>query len=129
MGLMTRGRLHCCLCATALLGPFLAVATRPGAAGEVPDTGGWSTAAPRDEIRPEFACEPGDGPGHPAVLTIKAGPRDGVDGCWTKAFPVTGGHHYRFDARYQTKGVDVPRRSVVAEIHWRDAKGRHVPLD
>jgi predicted amidohydrolase len=122
---MTLGRLPGCLFATALVGACLAAATRPGAAGEVPDNGGWSTAAPRDEIRPEFACESGDGP----VLVIRAGQRDGVDGCWTKAFPVTGGRHYRFDARYEAKGVDVPRRSVVAEIHWRDADGRHVPLD
>ena len=63
------------------------------------------------------------------MLVIKAGRRDGLDGYWTKTFPVTGGRHYRFDARYQAKGVDLPRRSVVAEIHWRDAKGRHVPLD
>jgi predicted amidohydrolase len=115
--------------ATALVGACLAAATRPGAAGDVPDNGGWSTGAPRDEIRPEFARESDDGTGHQSVLVIKAGQRDGVDGYWTKTFPVTGGRHYRFDARYRAKGVEVPRRSVVAEIHWRDAAGRHVPLD
>jgi predicted amidohydrolase len=101
----------------------------PSPAAEVPDNGGWSTDTPRDEIRPEFACEPGGGPGHQAVLVIRAGHRDGVDGYWTRTFSVTGGHYYRFDARFKTKGVDVPRRSVVAEIHWRDANGQHVPLD
>ncbi|APW63236.1 carbon-nitrogen hydrolase family protein [Paludisphaera borealis] len=126
---MTRGRLPGRLFAAALVGACIAAAPPPSAAVEVPDDAGWSTGAPRDEIRPEFACEPGDEPGRPAVLIIKAGPRDGVDGCWTKAFPVQGGRHYRFDARYQAKGVEVPRRSVVAELHWRDANGRHVPLD
>jgi predicted amidohydrolase len=52
-----------------------------------------------------------------------------VDGCWKKVVPVTGGGYYRFDARYQAKNVEVPRRSVVAEIHWRDAQGQPVPLD
>src|SRR6185437_12433964 len=106
MRLMTLGRVPRCTIATALVGAGLAVAIRQGAAGEVPDNGGWSTGAPRDEIRPEFARESGDGPGHQAVLVIRAGQRDGVDGYWTKAFPVTGGHYYRFGARYRAKGVD-----------------------
>jgi predicted amidohydrolase len=114
---------------TALAGACLVAAARPGAAGGVSDCAGWSTGAPRDEIRPDFACEPGAGTGGDAVLVISAGRRDGVDGYWTKAFPVTGGRHYRFDARYRAKGVELLRRSVVAEIHWRDDKGRHVPLD
>lgn len=129
MSSTTLGRLPGCLFATALVGACLAAATRPGGAGEVSEHGGWSTGAPRDEIRPEFACESSDGPGRQAELVIRAGRRDHVDGYWTKTFPVTGSHHYRFDARFQARGVDVPRRSVVAEIHWRDANGRHVPLD
>lgn len=109
--------------ATALVGVCLAAATRPGVAGDE----GWTTGSPRGEICPEFARETGEGTG--PVLVIRAGPRDGVDGYWTKSFPVTGGRHYRFDARYQARGVDLPRRSVVAEVHWRDAEGRRVPLD
>jgi predicted amidohydrolase len=115
--------------ATALVEMCVAAAFRASMAAEVPDGAGWSTGAPRDEIRPEFACESGDRSGDQPVLVIRAGRRDGVDGYWTRAFPVTGGRHYRFDARFQAKGVEVPRRSVVAEIHWRDAEGRHVPLD
>ena len=30
---------------------------------------------------------------------------------------------------YQAKGVTVPRRSVVVELHWTDAQGKKVPLD
>ena len=66
--------------ATALAGACLAALTRSGSAGDVTDNGGWSTGAPRDEIRPEFARESDDGTGHPPVLVIKAGGRDGVDG-------------------------------------------------
>ena len=43
------------------------------------------------------------------MLIIRAGLRDGVDGYWTKTFPVTGGRHYQFDARYQAKGVELLR--------------------
>src|SRR3954470_14107900 len=129
MSSMTHGRFPGHLLATVLVGACLAAPTRSGVAGGDPGSGGWSTGAPRDEIRPEFACEPGDQPGRPAVLVIRAGDRDGVDGYWTKTFPVTGRRYYHFDARYRAKGVDLPRRSVVAEIHWRDASGQHVPLD
>ena len=41
-------------------------------------------------------------------------------------FPVTGGKHYHFGAIYHAKGVAVPRRSIVAEIHWRDADGKNL---
>jgi predicted amidohydrolase len=126
---MMLGQFLGCLLATALVGAYLVAAPRSGLAGEVPGSGGWSTGAPRAEIRPEFACEPGDEPGRPAVLVIRAGSRDGMDGYWTKAFPVTGGRYYQFDARYRAKGVDLRRRSIVAEIHWRDASGQHVQLD
>ncbi|WP_246196331.1 carbon-nitrogen hydrolase family protein [Aquisphaera giovannonii] len=112
-----------------LVGAWLAAAAGPGSAGEAPDAGGWSTGSPRPEIRPEFACEPGEKAGSPPVLVIRAGGREGLDGCWTRTFPVAGGRHYRFDARYRAKGVGLPRRSVVAEVHWRDAQGRPVPLD
>ena len=58
--------------ATALAVAFLAGVTRPGAAGDVPDNGGWSTGAPRDEIRPEFARESDDGAAHQSVLIVEA---------------------------------------------------------
>ncbi len=117
------------LFATAVVGACLAAGGGTVHAVEPPDAEGWSTGSPRDEIRPEFSREPGDGPDRQAVLVIKAGGREGVDGYWTKTFSVTGGRHYRFDARYQAKDVDHPRLSVVAELHWRDVKGRSVPLD
>jgi predicted amidohydrolase len=90
---------------------------------------GWQTAAPRDEIRPAFACAPHGGPdGHDAYV-IRADRREGLDGFWTRTFPVTGGRHYRFRALYRAQNVAVPRRSVVAKIDWQDAQGRPVPED
>ena len=98
--------------------------------GESPQSApaGWTTAAPREEIRPEFTYEPQGGPDGKGCFVISA-EREGLDGCWTKSFSVIGGKHYHFAARYQAQGVEFPRRSVVAEIHWRDAKGQHVPID
>ena len=77
-------------------------------------------AAP--EISPAFAHDRG-------VLIITADQRDGLDGWWTKTFPVSGGKHYHFSANYQAKNVAVPRRSVIVKINWQDAQGKKVPLD
>ncbi|MDG3002439.1 carbon-nitrogen hydrolase family protein [Paludisphaera mucosa] len=123
------GRGRGVLLVAAVVGACLAVAPGTGATAEPPGDGGWSTGAPRDEIRPEFAREPGEEPGGRPALVIRAGGREGVDGYWTKTFPVVGGRHYRFDARFRARGVERPRRSVVAEIRWQDADGRAVPLD
>jgi predicted amidohydrolase len=92
-------------------------------------TGGWTAAAPRDEIRPEFAYDPEGGADGKGTMSIKADGREGLDGWWQKTFPVMGGKHYRFAARYQATGVAMPRRSIVAALHWRDGRGQHVPLD
>ncbi|MBY0514807.1 MAG: carbon-nitrogen hydrolase family protein [Gemmataceae bacterium] len=96
-------------------------------AGRTP--AGWTTASPRDEIRPAFAYDPVGGPDDTAAFVITADRREGLDGCWTTTVPVAGGRHYQFRAYYKASGVAVPRRSVVAEVHWRDAAGRKVPLD
>ncbi|HZU37315.1 MAG TPA: carbon-nitrogen hydrolase family protein [Gemmataceae bacterium] len=118
--------------ALALASAFLIAWSWRGTAADPPATtapDGWTTAAPRDEIRPEFAYDSTGGPDHRGCLIIKADQREGLDGWWKKTFPVTGGKPYRFTANYQAKGVAVPRRSVVVEIYWRDAQGKHVPLD
>jgi predicted amidohydrolase len=102
-------------------------AVAAGQATEAPD--GWTAATPRDEIRPAFAYEPTGGPDGKGCFLIKADQREGLAGFWKKTFPVTGGKHYRIEAQYQAKGVTVPRRSVLVELHWRDAQGKRVPLD
>jgi predicted amidohydrolase len=104
-------------------------ADTPSSRTAEPAPDGWTAAAPRDEIRPEFAYEPRGGPDEKGCLAIRADGREGLDGCWKKTFPVTGGKYYRFTASYQAKGVAVPRRSIVVELHWQDAQGKKVPLD
>ena len=90
---------------------------------------GWETASPREEIRPEFAYHPGGGFEGQGCFVIRTDARAGLDGCWRKSFPAEGGKAYRFAAFYQAKSVTFPRRSILARIDWRDAKGESVPLD
>jgi predicted amidohydrolase len=87
---------------------------------------GWETGAPRDEIRPSFAFKPDGGSDGNGSFIIVTDLRDGLDGYWTKAFPITGGKHYHFHALYRAKHVAVPRRSIVAKIDWQDANSNAV---
>jgi predicted amidohydrolase len=109
-----------CLCAAAGFGAETAASSAPE---------GWATAAPRDELRPAFAFDAKGGRGGAGCFIIRADQREGLDGCWRKTFPVQGGKYYAFGATYKASGVPVPRRSIVAEIHWQDNEGRQVPLD
>jgi predicted amidohydrolase len=110
------------VCLGCVSGPV--VASDPRSASD-----GWAAGAPRDEIRPEFAQQKGGGNDGRACLIIKADHRAGLDGFWKKDFSVIGGKTYHFQASYMAKGIAVPRLSVVAEVRWRDARGRSVPLD
>src|SRR5262247_4039164 len=87
---------------------------------------GWTTVAPREEIRPQFEhTETGGKSGHGA-LTISSDGREGLHGWWQKTFPVTGGQYYRFSAWRRTENVAVPRRSVLARVLWRNEAGKEV---
>src|SRR4051794_37426253 len=67
---------------------WAALKTEPKAA---PD--GWTTAAPRDEIRPAFAYEADGGPDGKGAFVVQHDRREGLDGWWTKTFPVSGGKY------------------------------------
>ena len=110
-----------------------------GAASEAPS----GTAPPRPR-RPRKAGRPPppatrSGPTSPTRQASRASP-----GAASSSRPIsetastaagrspsrsTGGEAYRFQAHYRAENVAVPRRSIVAEIHWRDARGQKVPLD
>ena len=105
------------------LGAFACLAAEPVASE------GWQTAAPREEIRPEFSFSPKGGADGKGAFVIKADAREGLDGYWTKTFPLKGGQHYRFTALRKLQNVSSPRRSAVVRIVWQDDKGRSVPTD
>lgn len=106
-------------------------AESPARKAATPDStpGGWIAVSQRDEIRPEFAFDLQGGPDSKGCFTIKADHREGLDGWWKRTYPVTGGKNYHFSVKYLAKGVAVPRRSVVVELHWSDAQGKKVPID
>ena len=86
----------------------------------------WTTAAPREEIRPQFQhTETGGKSGH-GVLAIRADEREGLHGWWQKTFSVTAGQYYRFSAWHRAENIAVPRRSVLARVLWRDEVGKEV---
>lgn len=104
-------------------------ASEPKPSTTVAAPAGWQTGAPREEIRPEFAFDPQGGCDGKGCLIIRADARPGLDGWWTRTFPVSGAKYYHFSVLYQAKSVAVPRRSIVAKLDWQDSRGNSVPLD
>jgi predicted amidohydrolase len=90
---------------------------------------GWLTAAPREELRPEFAFWPTGGRDGKGSLVIAADAREGLDGFWIKSFKVEGGKHYRFRAYRSVENVESPRRGVVVRILWQDEQSKEVLRD
>src|SRR4051794_35575442 len=87
---------------------------------------GWAAMAPRDEIKPLFRYESKGGRDGREAFVIAGDNREGTSGWWQKTFAVEGGQTYRFSAWRKLEGVDSPRRSGLARVHWRDAKGNTV---
>ncbi len=102
-------------------------AATPTPAAAAPD--GWSTNAPRDELRPHFAYDPAGGPDGRGGLIIEADGREGLHGRWSKTFPVTGGRGYTFRAYRKVANVPTPRRNTFANLTWLDAKGKKIDED
>src|SRR6185369_16413157 len=87
---------------------------------------GWTSVAPREEIRPEFQRTITGGKSGSGALIIRADGREGLHGWWQKTFSVTAGRCYQFSAWRRTKNIAVPRRSVVARVVWSDDAGKSV---
>lgn len=121
------------LMATAAAGLALSIThTTSAAQPQTSETGAppdWTTASPRPEISPQFTYDPKGGPAASPCFIIRADNRQGLDGCWTRTFPIQAGQHYQFSALYRAENVTVPRRSIVAKLDWKNAKGQAVPLD
>jgi predicted amidohydrolase len=101
--------------ATALEGP------RPS--GSPPD---WTTGSPRQEIMPVFSFEPKGGRSGKGAMIIESDSREGLDGFWSRSFPVTGGKFYRFTAYRRMTGAPWPQQNAVVTITWQDTKGKRV---
>jgi predicted amidohydrolase len=90
---------------------------------------GWKSASPRDEIRPAFLFKKDGGPNRKGSLVIRADDREGLDGHWTRTFPIRGGKSYRFRAVRRVENVPSSRRDALVRILWRDDQGRPVHHD
>jgi predicted amidohydrolase len=90
---------------------------------------GWQTSAPRDEIRPTFTYKAQWGRSGQGAFVIQADGREGLDGCWTRTFPIQGGQYYQFRAFRRLHRVASPRRSAVVRLLWQDDRGQAVLRD
>ena len=104
---------------------------QPGLAssGEPAAPSGWTTSAPRYELRPKFSYQPHGGRDGKGAFVIAADDRDGLDGWWTTKVSVKGGRHFRFHAARKAEGKTLARQSAVVRIVWQDDGGRSVSLD
>ena len=96
------------------------------------DTGapaGWTTGAPRDEIRPTFSFNQEGGRDGRGSFVILHDEREGLHGFWSRTFEVTGGRHYHFQAWRTVTNVTNARQSATVRILWRDSTGNKVPED
>jgi predicted amidohydrolase len=89
---------------------------------------GWRTAAPREEIRPEFAFDPKGGADKKGSFRIAADARKGSMDTGRERFRL-GGQPYRFSVLRKVRNVASPRRSTVARLIWQDDAGRSVLTD
>jgi predicted amidohydrolase len=130
---MKRNLLGLALAAVGLISNFDPVKTavagdrRASSLENIPE--GWQTAAPRDEIRPQFSFNSKGGPEGKGSFVIESDSREGLDGYWTRTFPVKGGQHYRFSALRKLENVASPRRSATVRLVWQDDAGRSVLTD
>ena len=128
---MTASRLTIFVAVLLGLLPLNRIAMTAALAGESSSKApaGWSSASPREEIRPQFAYKASGGRSGQGALIIQHDGREGLDGCWTRNFPVTGGRFYRFEAFRRSDHVASPRRSALVRLLWQDEKGNKVIQD
>lgn len=86
----------------------------------------WTAHAPRDEIKPAFSFTSATDSDLKSSLIIDAKDIEGAHGWWQTTVPVTGGKYYRFHVLRETTGIETPRRSTWARVHWRNAQNKHV---
>lgn len=117
----------CCVVAGSIVASAAPIVTDAAEISGAPE--GWSTVAVRDEISPEFRCEPQGGRQGRGALVAASDARPGLNGYWRKAQAVAGGSWYRFQAYRHVDGQGTPRRTGVARIVWQDDKGQPVNHD
>ncbi|MGA2499296.1 MAG: carbon-nitrogen hydrolase family protein [Tepidisphaeraceae bacterium] len=107
---------------STMLIPLLFFCFAAAAAELAPD--GWRFSSPREEIAPRAWVV--RGPADAYGLALAGTGDESVNGKWTRRIPVTAGQHVIFSARYESKDIQTPRRSLIASVLWFDEKGGQV---
>ncbi len=117
----------CRSAALAVVGLIILGAGGVTASDNAPE--GWTAAASRDEIRPEFSYVENGGRDGAGRFVIEHDGREGLDGYWTTTMPIQGGKHYRFEAFRNVENVKSPRRSAMVRLLWQNDMGQLVKND
>ncbi len=106
------------LCCLILPGAALATAA------SAPE--GWVAGAPRREIEPRLTYKDKGGREGKGVFIADAGGKEGVNGYWSRTYPVQGGRYYRFRVYRRAIRLEWPQQSTPVTVDWQDGKGRQV---
>ncbi|HSJ03378.1 MAG: carbon-nitrogen hydrolase family protein [Verrucomicrobium sp.] len=117
--------LRSCLWMMSCLGVMAGSGLMAESASSTVETG-WHTHADRPAIAPAFSTDPKGGRDGQGAWVMEADAREGLQGCWTRTFPVQPGKPWQFTASYRAKGVRTPEQSIVARVLWRNARGQPV---
>src|SRR5690606_17153769 len=82
---------------------------------------GWTEYSQRSALKQVFKKDPVQG-----ILEIASCGDFRCNGAWVKSFPVEAERYYHFSARYRSSNVDLPRRSILARVEWKDREGKRV---
>jgi predicted amidohydrolase len=86
----------------------------------------WRKWSPRDEIAPVFSLDEHGGRSKGPTLKLSA-TSSSQFGAWrTEISGVQPNRNYRFSAWYRARNIANERRSIIARLEWRNAKGEAV---
>ncbi len=86
----------------------------------------WRSWAPRGEISPAFSIDSHGGRSGGAALQLSTD-NESQFGAWRRELAgINAGQLYRFSAWYRADGIRNERRSVIARLEWRNARGEQM---
>lgn len=105
---------------------LLALGARAESFSTFTEATAWQKWSPRPEIAPNFSISSNEGRAHDSALRL-ATSSTAQFGSWThEVKAINAGATYRFTAWYKSKNISNERRSVIARLEWRNAKGEQV---
>lgn len=81
----------------------------------------WKPYAQRSFLMPEMEVDE-----KAATLSSSATGAFRINGAWRKIFAVQENAYYRVRAEYASREVELPRRSILVQVDWRDSSGKRV---